>query len=241
MALRQVLLVTLVLALHSSLLVAAEQTVQLSNGASIRLFFFEPDDQPLASEPPPLAIFIAGGANNEFMAKAQFWLGKEFVDRGWAIAVPISPDGRGFSSRDSSTLPQIIEKLHASHALQAGRPILVGMSSGGSEAIEIATISPEVFRGVVATPGRIKAGGALQNLAQLPFYIRIGEKDDFRWNRMLEPMTQTLLEAGAKVDAKIVEGARHVFQLDWESLDAWLDELPQPDRKKLRQASLLHL
>jgi len=89
----------------------------------------------------------------------------------------------------------------------------------------IALLNPSAFRGVVATPGRIKANVSLDELDSLPFYIRIGEKDDFRWNRMLEPMSQRLLSAGAKVDAAIVEDARHVFQLDWGSLEAWLETL----------------
>ena len=226
MTLRRITLVTLLLLLLPGMLAAAEQTVQLQDGASVKLFFFEPHDAPRAEgNTPPLAIFIAGGSNNEFMAKAQFWLGKEFVDRGWAIAVPISPDGKGFFTGDSSTLPQIIEQLHATHALQDSKPLLVGMSSGGSEAIAIALRNPSAFRGVVATPGRIKADASIDELDSLPFYIRIGEKDDFRWNRMLEPMSQKLLLAGAKVDVKIVENARHVFQLDWENLEAWLGKL----------------
>lgn len=232
MALRRLFLVSLLALLPTGMLAAAEQTLQLHDGVSVKLFFFEPHAEPLdVSDPPPLAIFIAGGSNNEFMAKAQFWLGKEFVDRGWAIAVPMSPDGKRFSMGDSSTLPQIIEQLHATHTLQDTKPILVGMSSGGSEAMAIAFLNPGAFRGVVATPGRIKADASFAELDRLPFYIRIGEKDDFRWNRMLESMSQRLRTAGAEVDAAIVEDARHVFQLDWESLEAWLGKLKQPDRK----------
>ena len=226
MTLRRLTLVTLLLLLPHGMLAAAEQTVQLQDGAAVKLFFFEPHDVPLAQgNPPPLAIFIAGGSNNEFMAKAQFWLGKEFVDRGWAIAVPISPDGKGFSTGESSTLPQIIEQLHATRALQDSKPLLVGMSSGGSEAIAIALRNPSAFRGVVATPGRIKSDASVDELDGLPFYIRIGEKDDFRWNRLFEPMSQKLVSAGAEVDAKIVEDARHVFQLNWENLEVWLRKL----------------
>ncbi len=226
MALRGLLLVTLLALLPAGILLAAEQTVKLHSGATVKLFFFEPHTQPQdATQPPPLAIFIAGGSNNEFMAKAQFWLGKEFVDRGWAIAVPISPDGKRFWAGDSSTLGQIIDQLHAAHSLQESKPLLVGMSSGGSEAMAIALLNPSAFRGVVATPGRIKADTAVASLDGLPFYIRIGEKDDFRWNRMLEPMSERLRMAGAVVDADVVAGARHVFQLDWESLEAWLGKL----------------
>lgn len=217
-----VTLLTLLTLLSAGTLAAAEQTVQLPDEASVKLFFFEPQDK---SNPPPLAIFIPGGSHNEFMAKAQFWLGKEFVDRGWAIAVPISPDGKRFSTGDSSSFPQIIEQLHLSHALQDSKPLLVGMSSGGSEAMAIAFLNPSSFRGVVATPGRIRDDASFDELGGLPFYIRIGEKDDFRWNRLLEPMSQRLRAAGAEVDAAIVEDARHVFQLDWESLEAWLEKL----------------
>lgn len=221
MALRR-LLVPLLCLLPSLMLVAAEQSVRLDNGSSVRLFFFEPQTDNI---PPPLAIFIAGGSSNEFMAKAQFWLGKEFVDRGWAIAVPISPDGTQFSLGDSSILPQIVQQLYSSHNLQGAKPLLVGMSSGGSEAIALATLNPALYRGVVATPGRIKSDAVLGALDGLPLYIRIGEKDDFRWNRMLALMTEQLTDAGAIVDSAIVGDARHVFQIDWDSLEDWLGEL----------------
>ena len=82
---RRLFLLILLILLPPGMLFAAEQNVELQNGSTVKLFFFEPHSE---GEPPPLAIFIAGGSNNEFMAKAQFWLGKEFVDRGWAIAVP---------------------------------------------------------------------------------------------------------------------------------------------------------
>ncbi len=220
--LRRLLIVTLLTLLPSWMLLAAEQTVLLENGGAVRIFFFEPH---VDRGPPPLAIFIAGGTSNEFMAKAQFWLGKEFVDRGWAMAVPISPDGTQFSLGDSSILPQLIAQLYASNTLQDGKPLLIGMSSGGSEALTLATLNPQLYRGVVATPGRIAIDAPLDSLDGLPLYIRVGEKDDFRWNRMLEPMTRKLSEAGAVVDSAIVGDARHVFQIDWDSLESWLGEL----------------
>ena len=223
MTLRRLFLVTLLALLPSWMLQAAEQSVQLENGGgSVRIFFFEPH---VDRGPAPLAIFIAGGTSNEFMAKAQFWLGKEFVDRGWAIAVPISPDGTQFSLGDGSILPQVIAQLYATNTLQDRKPLLVGMSSGGSEALTLATLNPQLYRGVVATPGRIGVDAPLDSLDGLPLYIRVGEKDDFRWNRMLEPMTKRLREAGAQVDSAIVGDARHVFQIDWDSLESWLGGL----------------
>ena len=222
MTLRRLFLLILLVLLPPGMLSAAEQNVELQNGSTVKLFFFEP---PSEGEPPPLAIFIAGGSYNEFMAKAQFWLGKEFVDRGWAIAVPMSAGGSLFSAAGDSRIEQIIGQLHASHTLHDSKPLLVGMSSGGSEAMAIAALNPHAYRGVVATPGRIKTDTALQELNKLPFYIRVGEKDDFKWDRILESMTQRLRLAGAEVDSAIVQDARHVFQIDWESLENWLGKL----------------
>ncbi len=222
MALLRPLFFSLLACLSTGLLVAAEQTVELRDGASIKLLVFQPS---VSASPPPLAILIAGGSNNQFMAKAQFWLGKQFVERGWAIAVPISPDGRQFSREQSSVIPEIVEILHASHALQDSKPLLVGISSGGSEAMAIAALNPKKYKGVVATPGRLKTDTTVNALEGLPVYIRVGERDDFRWNRMLEPMVERLRVAGAEVDSAIVKDAHHVFRIDWDSLEAWLDKL----------------
>ena len=226
--LRRLLLVSVLLLVPVESLPAAEHTVQLEDGASVRLMFFQPKS---LGSPPPLAIIIPGGANNEFMAKVHFWLGKEFVYRGWAIAVPIFPYGSDLSTTYSTVIPQIVDELYATHTLHESKPLLVGMSSGGSEALAIAALNPSVFRGVVAIPGRIKDDFTLDGLDGLPFYIRVGEKDDFRWNRLLEPMAERLRQAGAEVDSAIVDGARHVFQFDWQSLDAWLANLKIENRK----------
>ncbi len=218
----RLLLVTVLVNLPLSFLLAAEQTVQLADGTSVKLLFFEPHTN---EGPPPLAMLIAAGSNNEFMAKAQFWLGKAFVDRGWAIAVPIAPDGRRFSQEESNTLPEIVEILQSSHSLQDSKPLLIGISSGGSEAMAIAALNPEKYKGVVATPGRLKADTSVNALQGLPVYIRIGERDDFRWNRLLQAMVERLRAAGARVDYAIVNNARHVFRIDWNNLEVWLSNL----------------
>ena len=222
MALRQLSLVILLTLLSSGMLAAADQTAQLADGTSVELKFFEP---LVKTSPPPLVIFITDTSHNEFLSKAYYWLGEEFVERGWALAAPALADGALFSASDSNTLPQIIEHLHATQSLQDSKPLLVGISSGGTEAMAISFLNPSAYRGVVAIPGHIKPDTSIDELGSLPFYIRIGEKDDLRWNRMLEPMSQRLLTAGAEVDAEIIEDARHIFLPDWENLEAWLGKL----------------
>ena len=207
-----------------SLVRAAEDTVILADGVAIKVLFF----QPREIETPPLAVLVSGGSNNEFMARAQFWFGKELVERGWAVAVPISPEGRTYFIDNPGLFPEIIANLHKNHSLQRSKTLLVGISSGGSAALAIAAQQPEHYLGVVATPGRLYDEEKLQSLNGLPIYLRIGEKDNFRWNNKLGSTVDFLHGAGANVDAAIVPDARHIFPLDWENLEAWLEKVQLP-------------
>lgn len=198
---------------------AGEDAVLLSGGESIRVLYFEPAEQQAST---PLAVMVTGGSSNEFMARAQFWLGKELVDRGWAVAVPISPEGRDFFVQHAEEFPQLIADLRKLHNLNPDKTLLVGISSGGSAALEIAAAHPEEYLGVVATPGRVKRD-SLGHLDGLPVYLRVGERDDFRWNRRLERDSARLKAAGALVDAALVPGAKHIFPVNWIELEAWLN------------------
>lgn len=201
---------------------AAEEILVVADGTTIKVLFFEPKSVP---EKPRLALLISGASSNTFMARAQFWLGKELLDRGWAIAVPIAPDNTGFGGNNAQLLPDLIAQLQQAHGQYLNKPLLVGISSGGTTALSIAARYPTNFSGVVATPGRIQDADTFQTLQGLPVYLRIGEKDDFRWNRQLESTAARLRSAGALVDAEVVAGAKHIFPLDWDNLENWLNAL----------------
>lgn len=215
-------LLTAIILLSASLWAAiahgGEDAVVLAGGENIRVLYFEPMD----AVSPPLAIMVSGGYSNEFMARAQFWLGKELVDRGWAVAVPISPGGRDFFVEHASEFPKLIRDLQDLHGLTHKKTLLVGISSGGSAALEIAAVEPQNYMGVVATPGRITGESTLGHLDGLPVYLRIGEKDDFRWNREYQAVVARLKSAGAAVNSALVPGAKHVFPVDWLELEPWL-------------------
>ena len=223
MAKFKLLLLVGLLVLAPTWLRAAEESVVLADGTTIEVLFFLPQQ----ADNPPLAVLLAGGSNNQFMARAQFWLGKEMVERGWAVAVPISAEGRMYFIDNPDLFLGIIEDLHNRHELQPGKTLLAGISSGGSAALAIAAERPQRYLGVVATPGRLLDEQRFQTLQGLPVYLRIGEKDNFRWNNRLGTMVDLLQVAGANVDAAIVPGAKHIFPLDWENLQTWLEKIQQ--------------
>lgn len=213
----------LLLALLPGLIHAEEEIVMLEDGSSVKVFLFYPKDH--GEGPWPLTVLMSGGTGNEYVARAQFWLGHELANRGWVIAVPVSPDGNSFFGESGAKIPLVIEHLQKLSAIEDGKSLLVGVSNGGSSAIEIASRNPEKYFGVVAVPGIIKNPDAIGNFRDLPVYVRIGEDDFLRWNRLLPLLERQLTAAGAKVDAQLVPGASHVFPIDWDELQPWLDNV----------------
>jgi len=203
---------------------AQRTTLTLSDGSELKVLFFSPESTD-SKQTWPLAVMVAGGSGNEVMVRAQFGFGNELRNRGWAIAVPVSPDGQPFADTGENLLPLMMQALQEKHPLLSEKALLVGMSSGGSAALEVGTSIPEYFSGILVVPGQIEATKELADLTELPIFIRIGENDSFQWNKGLPAMAARLKEAGAIVDAELVSGARHVFRLGWEDIDPWLATL----------------
>ncbi|MFK7865048.1 MAG: alpha/beta hydrolase-fold protein [Pseudohongiellaceae bacterium] len=201
---------------------AVEETVFLNNDVPIKIYYFAPTQEFVA---PRLAVLLSGGSNDEYMAQAQYWIGKEMVDRGWAIAVPISPKGRNYFIEETSAIPNLLDFVKKTYTLDESKPILVGVSGGGSAALAIAAQNPALYSGVIATPGRILEPARFNQLEGLPIYLRIGEKDPFRWHKQLPEMLKILNGAGANVDGALMPAAKHIFELDWDSFDSWLNKL----------------
>ena len=213
----------LLLFLIPGLLHATEEVVVLEDGSSVKVFLFYPEND--GEGPWPLTVLMSGGTANEYIVRAQFWLGDELASRGWVIAAPVSPNDNSFFGSNGEKIPKVIEQLQKLPAIEDGKTLLVGVSNGGSSALEIASRNPEEYYGVVAVPGIIKDHAIIGKFHNLPIFLRIGENDFLRWNRQLPILQKQLTEAGARVDAKLVPDGSHVFTIDWNELQPWLDTL----------------
>ena len=202
---------------------ASDETIVLEDGSTVKVFLFYPKNS--GEGPWPLSVLMSGGVANEYIVRAQFWLGHELASRGWVIAVPVAPDDNAFFGENGEKIPKVIDQLQAYPAIERGKTLLVGVSNGGSSALEIAGRHPANYYGVVAVPGIVRDGAKVGDLSGLPVFIRIGEDDYLQWDRELPRVSQALSEAGAKVNAKLEPGASHVFPIDWDELQPWLDTL----------------
>jgi predicted esterase len=176
--------------------------------------------------PAPLLILMPGGSGEEALARdLQYWLGEEFQQRGWAVAIPVSPNQRSFRGANNALVPQLIDALQQDSRIATGKVLLAGISNGGMSALEIAASKPERFRGIVAVPALVPRGLAVDSLAGMPIYLRIGDQDEMSWMTRLDETAQTLREGGALVDSGLAFMSPHMFQMEWETLDPWLDAL----------------
>lgn len=179
------------------------------------------------TESAPLLILMPGGSGEEALARdLQYWLGAEFQQRGWAVAIPVSPNQRSFRGDNNALVPLLIEALQQDSRIAAGKTLLAGISNGGMSALEIASLSPERFLGIVAVPALVPRGLAVESLVGMPIYLRIGDQDEMSWMTRLDETAQSLRDGGAMVDAGLVFMAPHMFQMEWETLDPWLEALP---------------
>lgn len=197
--------------------------VVLDDGSVVKVFLFVPENS--GDGPWPLCVLMSGGSGNEYVARAQFWLGRELSEHGWMIAVPVSPNREPFTGENGKKIPKVINNLQQESDILSGKALLVGVSTGGSSALELAAQNPGQYQGVVAVPGMLKDLSVIDDMGGLPVYLRIGEDDMFRWDDQMPALVQALEAGNAAVDARLVEGGKHIFRLDWDELEPWLNSL----------------
>ena len=197
--------------------------VELDDGSTVKVFLFVPETG--GDGPWPLCILMSGGRGNEYVARAQFWLGRELSEHGWMIAVPVSPNNTPFTGENALKIPKIINELQKEPDILPGKALLVGVSTGGSSALEIAAQQPDLYHGVVAVPGMLKDLNLIGDMKNLPVYLRIAEGDLFRWDEQMPALVDALEQGSAIVDAKLLNEGKHVFRLDWDELEPWLGAL----------------
>jgi dipeptidyl aminopeptidase/acylaminoacyl peptidase len=213
--------------LHVSAQAQTERVeVTLPDASTLAVYRLLPSAPPAGGA--PLVILMPGGSGDESLARdLHFWLGEELKERGWAVAVPVSPNGRSFRGSNNALIPQLISVLEKDERIADGRTLLAGISNGGMSALEIAARSPEDYRGVMAVPALIPERLEVSRLAGMPIYLRIGDQDEFSWMNRFEETRSALDQAGAIVDADLVFMAPHMFSMEWETLDPWLQSVLQ--------------
>lgn len=211
--------------LFSATLSHAERVeVPLSDGTTLGVYLLFPEPQPNSTH--PLVILMGGGSGEEGIARdVQGGVGQDLADRGYVVAVPVSPNARSFRGENNRLIPLLIETLKKDARVSKGKALLAGISNGGMSALEVAAAAPQEYAGVMAIPALVPRGLNVSALAGMPIYLRIGDQDEAGWQDRLDETAATLRAAGAQVDAGLVFMSPHMFAMEWETLDPWLQTI----------------
>jgi predicted esterase len=198
--------------------------ITLSDASTLGVYLLIPEIRSAAAF--PLVILMGGGAGDEGIARdVQGGVGQDLVDRGWVVATPVSPNGRSFRGDNNRLIPLLIDALQKDERISKGRTLLAGISNGGMSALEIAAATPQDYAGIMAVPALVPRGLNLRALADMPIYLRIGDQDEAGWQDRLDETATALRAAGAQVDAGLVFMSPHMFAMEWETLDPWLQTI----------------
>ncbi len=205
--------------------VSAQEQIELTDGSVLTVFMVRPAET--TSEPGSLLILMGGGPGNASISRdTSIWLGGGFAERGWMVAVPVSPDNRAFrGAENNNKVAQLIEVLKQRDSIADGRVMLAGISNGGISALEIARRDPDAYMGVIAVPALSTSARDNRPLKNFPVYLRIGGEDQLGWADRFDDTEAALTEAGVDLDAAILDSAPHMFRMNWESLDPWLERV----------------
>ena len=206
---------------------AAQERITLADGSVLNVFMVRPAET--TDDPAPLVILMGGGPGNASISRdTSMWLGSGFAERGWVVAVPVSPNNRAFrGTGNNGKVEQLIVELQQRDYIAAGKVLLAGISNGGMSALEIARRNPDNYLGVAAVPALATSVVDNRPLAGFPVYLRIGGADQLGWADRFDETVEALTEAGVDLDAAILDSAPHMFRMNWESLDPWLLSIRQ--------------
>ena len=212
-------LLTLLLLMPISAYTQSEFT--LSDGSAFRAYF----DTPGAGE-HPLVVILGGGAGDARIASSAFRNhGDGFIDRGWAVVAPVSPNGQSFWGENGGKIYDLIATLKKRDDIADGPVLLMGISNGGISSLDIASRSPRDYLGIIAVPALASDSPQLAALENFPVFLRIGSEDRLGWGSRFNDTVRVLERAGVVLDAKLLQGTGHTFPLDWNDVDAWLGSL----------------
>jgi poly(3-hydroxybutyrate) depolymerase len=203
----------------------AQERITLQDGTVLNVFLVAPENG--ANRASPLVILMGGGPGNASISQdTSRWLGSGFAQRGWMVAVPISPNNRSFRGGvNNALITDLITQLQKRQNIAQGKVLLAGVSNGGMSALEIARRNPQDYLGVAAVPAISGADTDNEALRDFPIYLRIGGNDQLDWADRFDETVASLTEAGVVLDADVLDGAPHMFRMEWESLGDWLQEI----------------
>ena len=204
------LAVAVAMAMDASAMAAEYKTATMADGTIVTYALALPAAYD-ESRTYPLLLALPPGGQNRVMVEAglSVWE-REGRARGYIVASPVAPGELYFQSA-ARYLPELLDHLGATYAVDAADIHVSGISNGGLSAFVAALANPERFRSITVLPGFPFDGAALGDLAGLRITMFVGERDA-SWRIRMDGAAAALRAFGADVHYEVVPGAGHVIR-----------------------------
>jgi predicted esterase len=171
-----------------------------------------------------LCVVMPGGPMAREMANEMKGWSDQFAKNGYHSAVLYTDFGPliNFSSQQNNKyIDSVIDALKAKCKITEEKVLLAGRSNGGTASFQYAQRNPTKTYGIIAAPGGY-AGGKLTNIPVL-FYI--GGNDQLGWAKDYDRDVKAIRASGATLTTELLKGKPHIFDLNWNNVEAWLKTL----------------
>ena len=190
------------------------ETMTMAEGTAVRYAIVLPAGFT-PEQPYPTLLALPPGGQTQAMVEAglSYWQA-EAQNRGWVVVSPVAPDGVLFFQGSETLLPEFMDRIMETVAVENGRFHLAGISNGGRSAFRIAIAEPERFQSLLVAPGFPPTDddfAQLDKLANLPIAMFVGE-NDAPWVTQMQAAANELRRLGARISLEIVPGEGHVIQ-----------------------------
>lgn len=182
-------------------------------GKAIEYMLHQPDHiDPDAGCPTILALPPGAQIGGDAHAYDSWFA--SITQKGWAICVPIAPDGKKFYQGSERYLPGLLDQVESQLKIAGDKFYLFGVSNGGISAFRIGTLSPQRFHSITVIPGWPKPvdEARLAAITHLPVNFIVGDQDP-RWRAKSIEFHDRLIEMGGNSTLEIMPNQGHmVFQ-----------------------------
>ncbi|HEY4263602.1 MAG TPA: prolyl oligopeptidase family serine peptidase [Schlesneria sp.] len=181
-----------------------------------------PQNYGQTKEPSPLLLFLHGsGERGQDISQVKKHGPPKLIGHGQQLPfVVVSPQCPDKQRWDPDLLLALLDDLAKKYSIDATRVYVTGLSMGGSGTWSLVAAAPDRFAAAIPICGRAADTAIVEQAAQLPIWIVVGDRDNKQLVENCIEMEKLLQGRKADVKLTIMHGVGH---------DSWTQTYDTPE------------
>lgn len=167
----------------------------------------------------PVFIGLAGGNQSLGIVKYCYaaYFNSSLLDEYIKI-FPIAYNKKGMMSSGKEYYISLLQTLEKNVSCKTTDWLVAGTSNGGVTALELVTVKPAQFSGLITMPGMIHGDqiSVDDKWSHLKALLVVGENDSEGWKKGIHKTDSVLKQNSVQVDVLILPNQGHIIDLDYD-------------------------